>query len=342
MSGTGGSDQAPEDPASRSEESEQRQLPGNGGASAGGQPSQELVPQLLTPEPRSLVASEAALGLTWTAFSFIILYWACQALDLETTTWTVISLWILSGLAMLWRGSDALLTRVLLSVRQPTMVELRRLMPSWSAAANRIGVYGPRYTLWVEDSKEVSASVTVGYTVAVTHWSLFTVPPAHLEAILARELLTHLSGRTWFSRLAAWYSIPARLVALGIRLLVKLSRTIPAVGWTIVCFLLVSYLGLILVAVVFFDDRVGPLLYLTPLLAPLVLLGLRRWNERMADRAAADLGYGPRLIEVLYNWQSRQQAEAIPSTTSQPFTGNSAISERIRALEIYQQRLDHR
>lgn len=250
----------------------------------------------------------------------------------------MISLWILSGVVVVWSGADALLTRILVGSRQPTMVEQRRLMPSWMAAAQKSGVYGPRYSLWIEDSKGPTASPTVGYTVAVTQWALYTLPPSHLEAMLARELVVRHGAEPWLSRLSFWYSIPARLVALAIRHLVKLSRTLPAVGWTILCFLLVSYLGLILVAVVFYEDPTGPLLYLIPFAAPLILLGLRRWNERMGDRAAADLGYGPRLIEVLYGWQSQQQTAARRSPVGQSVSTPS-VAERIRALEMYQQRL---
>lgn len=304
----------------------------------GGAPSQAVSHVQGIPAAGALLASKVVSAVVWTAFSFVIVYWACQTANLESTTWLVISLWILSGVVVVWSGVDALLTRILVGSRQPTMVEQRRLMPSWMAAAHKSGVYGPRYSLWIEESKGATAAGTVGYTVAVTHWALYTLPPSHLEAVLAREVMVRHGGEPWLSRLGFWYSIPARLVALALRYLIRLSRTLPAVGWTILCFLLVSYLGLILVAVVFYEDPTGPLLYLLPLVAPLVLVGLRRWNERMGDRAAADLGYGPHLIEMLYGWQSQQQTAARRSPVGQA-VGTPSVAERIRALELYQQRL---
>lgn len=351
MSGTGDSEEAPGQippvtgpwdpapPSRRAVEGLGQQSPSDDHRHPADGHSQALSPVFNMPAARALLISEFAAWAIWTVFSFIIVYWACQTANLESTTWLIISLWILSGLVVLWPGVDGLLVRLLLSARQPTMVEQQRMTPSWMAAAHRLGVFGPNYSLWIEDSKDATASMTLGHTIAVTHWSLYTLPPSHLEAVLARELMTHMVGRSWVSRLGSWYSIPARLIALAIRGLMKLSRTIPAVGWTIVCFLLVSYLGLILVAVIFYDNPLGPLLYLTPFTAPLILLGLKRWNERMADRAAADLGYGPRLIEVLYGWQSQHQSANRRGSLVQPVVGASSVAERIRALEIYQQRL---
>lgn len=290
------------------------------------------------PGSAGLRAVEAVSGLVWVLLSFIVIYWLCQFMDLEGGTWVVLSLWVLSGLAVLWSPIDGYLARAFFGVRQPTLVELERMAPSWMAAAARAGAMGPRYSLWIEETDQASAVNTGGYTVAISRWALYTLPPSHLEAVLARELMTHPRGGTWLARLANWYALPARTIALVARLLLKLSRTIPAVGCTLVGFVLAAYLGLILVALVYYDSLLVPLAYLTPLFTPLIFVVLRRWNERMADRAAADLGYGQRMIEVLYGWQAGQQKRANAGQIEWLSSVQTSVSDRIRALELYQQR----
>ncbi|HEU4946196.1 MAG TPA: M48 family metalloprotease [Kribbella sp.] len=278
-------------------------------------------------------------GAIWFVSSFLIIFWICQALELEGRTWLVMGTWLVSGATVLWPGSDGLIARFLLGLRQPTMVERQRLTPSWLSVSRRAGVDADRYTLWIKDTESSTGSAAGGHTVAVTGWAMYTLPPSHLEAVLAHDLATHLRGRTWLSRLVLWYSIPTRIVALAVRMLLKLSRTLPAVGCTIVGFLLIAYLGIILVALVFYDSLAVPLLYLTPLLAPLIFVGLSRWNERMADRASADLGYGRRLLEVFYGWQAQHQDASRRMGTAQPdwLAGQPSVAERIRALEAYLQ-----
>jgi Zn-dependent protease with chaperone function len=287
-----------------------------------------------------LLLSELLTGVLWLVSSFLIIFWVCQIFDFEKGTWILIGLWLFSGLAILYPGLDGLVARLVFGLRQPTMVERQRLASIWFAVAGRFGVDAHRYTLWIQESERPTGVAARGHTVAVTSWALYTLPPSHLEAVMAHDLARHLRGHGWLSRLALWYSVPTRLVALAVRALLKLSRTVPAVGCTIVGFLLVAYIGIILVALVFYDSLAAPLLYLTPLFAPLIFIGLSRWNERMADRATADLGYGRRLLEVFYGWQAQHQHESRRMGVAQPdwLAGQPSITERIRALETYLQR----
>ncbi|TCN34385.1 Zn-dependent protease with chaperone function [Kribbella sp. VKM Ac-2500] len=286
-----------------------------------------------------LLAAEALNSLLWVAVSFIIIYWTCQAFDLEERTWVLIALWLCSGLIVLWPGSDGLVARYLLGRRQPTMVEHQRLAPSWLAVANRAGVDPNDYTLWIAGDDTATGAAGAGRTVTVTRWAMYTLPPTHLEAVMAQDLATHLHGRTWLSRIALWYSVPTRILALVVRLLLKLSRTVPAVGCTIVGFLLVSYLGFILASLIFYDSLLVPLLFLSPLFAPLLFIGAGKFVERMADRATGDLGYGRRLLEVFYGWQAQHQESSRRMGLTQPdwLAGQPSVAERIRALEIYLQ-----
>jgi hypothetical protein len=286
-----------------------------------------------------LLVAEALNGVLWAGASFIVIYWLCQGFDLDERTWVLISIWLCSGLIVLWPGSDGLVARYLLGLRQPTMVEAQRLAPSWLAVANRAGIDANRYSLWIEGAESPTGVSASGCTVTVTGWAIYTLPPSHLEAAMAHDLATHLHGRGWVSRIALWYSVPTRIVALVIRQLLKLSRTIPAVGCTIVGFLMVSYFGFIFASLIFYDSLLVPLLFLTPLFAPLLFIGEAKLLERMADRAVADLGYGRKLLEVFYGWQAQHQETSRRLGLSQPdwLSGQPSIAERIRSLEVYLQ-----
>lgn len=313
------------------------------GPESAGMTSNELVRRNVVSGSRILLAAEVLSSLAWALTSFLVLNWLCQLLDIGDGTWVVLTLWTLSGLIVLWPQVDGVIARYLFRVRRATLVETERMAPGWSAVAMRAGVVAPRFSLWVQESTDANAIATGGATVAVTRWALYTVPPAHLEAVLARELMTHLHGGTWFMRLANWYSVPARLLALGMRALLKLSRTVPAIGCTLLAFLAIGYFGIVVFAWIFFNGLAGPLLFLTPIFIPLLLIGLRRWTARLADRGAADLGYGQRLIEVLYGWQKENQPKSNSATQLDWVPGvQTSVSERIRALEVYQQQLGRR
>lgn len=275
--------------------------------------------------------------ILWVGASFVILYWFTQTFDWPA--WGLIAGWLLTGLIVIWPGSDGLLAKYLLGLRRPTMVEGQRLAPSWYAVANRAGIDPNSYTVWVQNSETVTGFVTGGNTISVTRWALYTLPPAHLEAVLAHDLEMHRSGHSWFGRVMHWYSIPARLVGLVIRLLLKLSRAIPAVGCTIIGFLLVAYLGLILAALVFYDSLAVPLMFLLPLFTPLLFLGAGKLMERLADRATVDLGFGRKLLEVFYGWQAHHEGgQRRGGLQPEWLTGQPSIAERIRAVEVYLQR----
>lgn len=291
-----------------------------------------------SPGGPGLLLAEGLNGLLWAASGFVVLYWLCQTFDVPNT-WLLIALWLLSGLVVIWPGSDGLIARYLFGLRRPTMVENQRLAASWYAVAARAGVDSNQYTVWIQDVEAATAGASGGPTASVSRWALYTLPPSHLEAVLAHALAAHLRGRSWLGRLAHWYSVPARILALVIRLLLRLSRTVPAVGCTIIGFLLVAYFGIILVSLVFYDSLAVPLLLLLPLFSPLLFVGAAKLLERMADRATADLGYGRRLLEVLYGWQAQHQAMSRRAGIMQPdwLAGQSSVAERIRAIEVYLQ-----
>jgi len=279
--------------------------------------------------------AEALPALNWLFWSFVVVFWVSGFFGLEDGAWIVVGIWLLSGAVVLWRPLEAILAKAVFRLRRPTMAEVARLTPIWAAVARRAGTDPNAYSLWIQESEEISAAPTAGHTIAVTRWSLYTLPPSHLEAVLAHEFAHHLNGRSLLSMLGFWYSLPARGALAVMRLLFKLIKTVPVVGCLIVGFFLVAYLGVIVAMLMFNESLLTPLLYFTPLLAAPILAWLGRWNERNADRIAADLGYGPKLIEVFYGWQVRgQDAGKLPTTLrSDLLSTHPRISERIRALE---------
>ncbi|MFF0271448.1 hypothetical protein [Kribbella sp. NPDC004536] len=270
---------------------------------------------------------------------FLIIFWFSQLFGLEDGSWLVLLLWILSGLIVLWPGIDDLLARYLFELRRPTLVESQRLAPSWFAVAQRAGIDPRPFSMWIQLGEVPTAGAPGGRTVAVTSWAMAGLPPGHLQAALAFDYVGHLYGSSSIGRLLHWYTAPTRLVGAGVRKLLRLSRTIPAVGCTIVGFLILAYIGLFMFVLVFYDGWTIPLLYLSPLLLPAVFAGLARWNERMADQAVADLGFGRTLLEILYGWQAQHQQAVRRMGITQPdwLSGQPVVAERIRALELYLQ-----
>jgi Zn-dependent protease with chaperone function len=279
--------------------------------------------------------AELLPGINWSFWSFVVVIWVAGSFGLEDGAWIAACAWLASGVAVLWRPLEEFLAKVIFGLRRPTMAEDARLVPIWRSVASRANLDPTAYELWIQDSDEISAVATSGHTVAVTSWSLYTLPASHLEAVLAHESAHHLGGRPLLGVLGLWYSLPARAALALLRLLFKLMRAVPVLGCLVAGFLLLAYLGVMVAMVMFHESLLTPLLYFTPVLAAPILAWLNRWNERNADKAATDLGYGPRLIEVFYGWQARRHDSG--RTQQSPRSGllspNPQVAERIRSVE---------
>jgi Zn-dependent protease with chaperone function len=303
------------------------QLPGSGGP----QPGQAGHTRAL-PEPSAWTALLAAVP--WFFWSLVLVIWIAGAIGFGLG-WIVIALWILSGALIFLSSTEEMLARYLFRLRKPTLVEQQRLGPAWQQLLRRAGVPEGRFSLWIQESDEVSATPTPGHTVAVTRWALYTLPPQHLEAALAHELSHHLGGRAWLSLISFWYSIPARCGLIAARAVARLMRRVPALGCIIGGFLVVAYAGIALAAFTFGRGYIWPVLFLTPFIAPPFLAWLNRWHVKEADRKAAMLGYGATLVQVLYGWQMQHQQMLGRETSrrAQVMSNTPSLIERVRTIE---------
>jgi Zn-dependent protease with chaperone function len=286
---------------------------------------------------RRVEASTAAMlfsAVPWFFWSFAVVSWIVGLLGFGWG-WMLLIAWLVSGIVVFFRPVEEFLARYLFRLRLPTLVEEQRIQPIWRNVTNRAGIPDRRYAVWIQESDEPNATPTPGHTVGLTRWALYTLPPSHLEGVLAHELAHHLGGRDWLSLLSFWYSIPARCALIGVRALGRLMRSVPAVGCVVIGFVLIGYFG-VLVAVLTFDDSLAlPLLFLTPVVAPPILAWLNRREVHQADRRAAAMGYGPSIVQVLYGWQMQHQQMLgrDANRRSQFMSSSPSPAERVRVLE---------
>lgn len=159
------------------------------------------------------------------------------------------------------------------------------MAPAWLSVCQSAGVDPNSFRIWIHEGPEVTAPATVGRTIAVTNWSLYTLPQRNLEAVLAHELAHHLPLPQKVSLFLYWLSLPARMtgvvIAAGLKNSFFKRLIVFVVGVLTVGVFVLWY-------VTEFDYFT--VLMLSPWAAPLLLPWLSRKGEEMADRTAADLG----------------------------------------------------
>jgi Zn-dependent protease with chaperone function len=306
------------------------QLPPSGQSNGGvGDPDERR--SAIRPDASAVAA--LLVGVPWFFWSLVLVLWISNFLG--NWKWLVVALWILSGAITFVGPVEDLIARYLYRLRRPTLIEDQRLGPIWQQVERRAGVEGGRLSVWIQESDDVNATPTPGHTVAVTRWALYTLPPSHLEAVLAHELSHHAGGRAWLSLLTFWYSIPARCALIAVRALVQLMRKVPALGCAIGGFLILAYAGILLAVFTFGDGYSTAFLFLTPFIAPPFLAWLSRWQVRQADRRTATIGYGATLVQVLYGWQMQNQQMLGRETSrrTQLMSSTPSLAERVHALE---------
>ena len=204
-----------------------------------------------------------------------------------------LAVWVLSAVVVIAHPRvEDLLARKVYRLRPPSTLESQRLGPAWWAVCTAAGVDPNRYRVWVHEGPEATAPATAGTPVAVTSWAVYVLPPRHLEAVLAHELAHRLAIPRLPSLLLYWLTLPARLMGKAILFGLR-HRVLSVLVKVVIGFLLIGVLGVW----VFLGFNHYVDFMLSPFLAPLVVPWAARVHEKLADQAAADLGYGALLAE---------------------------------------------
>jgi Zn-dependent protease with chaperone function len=120
----------------------------------------------------------------------------------------VLTAWLVSSVAIFVPHVESLLATKVHRLRVPSEVESRRLGPAWFAACTAAGVDPNHFRVWVYEGPEATAPVVPGSTIAVSNWSIYTLPRRNLEAVLAHELAHHLALPRLVLLAVYWLSLP--------------------------------------------------------------------------------------------------------------------------------------
>jgi Zn-dependent protease with chaperone function len=168
--------------------------------------------------------------------------------------------------------------------------------------------------------------------VAVTSWATYTLPPRHLEAVLAHELFHALALPRSVSLLLYGASRPARLMAKAIRVGLK-QPVLSIVIKLVIAFLLTGVIGVWWFQG--FDYWVT--MVLSPLVGPFFVWWAARVSEKLADRATVDLGYGVFLAEV-FTGREYERARSWQAAPRRRLKATQPLdTTRLRALELHLQ-----
>lgn len=292
--------------------------------------------------------AQLALGIPWTLLSLAVVGMIGTALppDPNVGFYLAVLIFLLSGGLVFFSPTEGILARVLFRFRQPTMGERQHLEAIWGNVAQAAGINPLKYRLWIDDTQDLNASAAAGHTVSVTTGALLNLPPNQLAAVLAHELGHHLRGHSWAGLLTYWYSLPGRLLVLIFKWItfggLILARVIAAVfdrTGLISCLLLIPIYGFSICwlgYIAFALYSIHPALLLL-FVSPLVGAWFSRYSEKRADRVAADLGFGPQLIEVFQAWmyQGMDIARKQAGVRANLLASHPSLASRIRALEKY-------
>jgi Zn-dependent protease with chaperone function len=227
--------------------------------------------------------------------------------------------WTASAALILVRPVEAGLARVLYrSLRRPRPAELARITPALHRVCRRAGTDPGRYLLRVEEKRQVNAFALGGHVLAVTRMAL-ELPDDMLEAVLAHEVGHHRHLHPLSIILGWWYLLPFeagdRLLRAIRRVTRWLARTFGrlsdrtgglaggrAPDGALGMLVLLALLGVLVLAGSALVVGLGLIWLPVALLvrvAKVLAAALSRAGEHAADRHAAELGYGPGLIQVL-------------------------------------------
>jgi Zn-dependent protease with chaperone function len=262
------------------------------------------------------------------------------------------AVWTASAALILVRPVEAGLARLLYrSLRRPRAAELARITPALERVCRRAGTDPGRYLLRVEEKRQVNAFALGGHVLAVTRMSL-ELPDDMLEAVLAHEVGHHRHLHPLAIILGWWYLLPFeagdRLLRTIRRLTRWLARTFGrlndrtgglaggrAPDGALGMLVLLAVLGVLVVAgsvVVVVGGVLWLPLALLVRLAKVLAAALSRAGEHAADRHAAELGYGPGLVQVLFLFQQAEFAAPRPRGMAALLRSHPSSQARIDAI----------
>ena len=108
------------------------------------------------------------------------------------TFWVLMGVWLGSGVATLHPQTEALVARHVYRLRDLNQAERERIGQVWYSVCAAAGVDPSAFQVRIYDGQQITAPATTGHTIAVTTWSVYTLPAPMMRAVLAHELAHHL------------------------------------------------------------------------------------------------------------------------------------------------------
>jgi Zn-dependent protease with chaperone function len=316
------------------------------------------------PPQRGPGRSRAVSGTSVGMFAIVVLIWLLSLVVVAlpaygvallagwepvTVVLVVCAAWTASAALVVARPVEAGLARLLYrDLRRPRPDDLARIAPALERVCRRAGADPGRYLLRVEEKRQVNAFALGGHVLAVTRMAL-ELPDDLLEAVLAHELGHHRHLHPLAIILGWWYLLPfeagERLLRAIRRITRWLARTFTRLSdrtggrgpdGALGMLVLLAVLGVLVVAGTVLVVALGVLwlpLALLVRLAKVLSAALSRAGEHAADRHAAELGYGPGLIQVLALFLQVEQASPRQRGMAALLRSHPPTRSRIDALQ---------
>jgi Zn-dependent protease with chaperone function len=237
------------------------------------------------------------------------------------------------------------------SLRLPRPAELARITPALHRVCRRAGTDPGRYLLRVEEKRQVNAFALGGHVLAVTRMAL-ELPDDMLEAVLAHEVGHHRHLHPLAIILGWWYLLPFEAGDRLLRAIRRVTRWLARIfhrlsdrtgglaggrapDGALGMLVLLAVLGVLVVAGSVLVVGLGLLwlpLALLVRLARVLAAALSRAGEHAADRHAAELGYGPGLVQVLALFLQVEQAQPRPRGMAALLRSHPSSQARIDAI----------
>jgi Zn-dependent protease with chaperone function len=260
--------------------------------------------------------------------------------------------WTASAALILARPVESGLAWLLYrSLHRPRPAELARITPALHRVCRRAGTDPGRYLLRVEEKRQVNAFALGGHVLAVTRVAL-ELPDDMLEAVLAHEVGHHRHLHPLAIILGWWYLLPFEAGDRLLRAIRRITRWLAltfsrlsdrtgglaggrAPDGALGMLVLLAVLGVLVLAGGVLVIGLGLLwlpVALLVRLAKVLAAALSRAGEHAADRHAAELGYGPGLVQVLALFLQAEHATPRPRGMAALLRSHPSSQSRIDAI----------